>query len=136
MTKRLQLLLDLSLTACVLLSCQGVETQPPSVEPVASVEVVTHTAIPRPYPDDVYFLYGDRVKNGSPEILQQLLTEGIAVRYAWEPYEYGPCMRVILDQIIVQLKAPDSRIYAFGFTSDSGRAAPGVCIPTWKQYTF
>lgn len=94
---------------------------------------VPYTAIPRPYTETMYFLYGYRVTDNQIQILEQLLQANIPLQEAWYPDYSIPsvCMVLIPDQMIVKLRQPDSSIFNFGFVQDSSDAMPGLCLPYW-----
>ncbi len=83
-----------------------------------------------------YFLFGFDETEGAVPILRELLDSGITVRRAWFPHGDGGCMMPLLSQMVVELIEPDPRILDHGFTTDHDELAPGVCIPTWFQYSF
>lgn len=107
-----------------------------ATSPNPSVNTVSHKEIPRPYSETTYFMYGQELDSGEKTIFDRLNSEGFILRDAWIPNESGECGMLIIQQMIVRLEYPDSRIYSLGFVSDSSQIAAGVCIPSWKHYTF
>lgn len=102
---------------------------------VPDSEIVPTTAIPRSFSDSVYFLYGAKLADGPVPVLQEVLDHDFRIQNAWYP-EAAVCMRAFLPEaLIVQLKAPDQRIYELGFISDSSELLVG-CFATWQHYEF
>ena len=104
--------------------------------PSPAIEIVSYSAIPRPFSISTYFLYGQALDHGEQGILDGLKAQGLRLRDAWVPHGFGACAMPIIKQMIVQLEHSDSRIYSAGFVSDSSQIASGVCIETWKHYQF
>ena len=99
-------------------------------------EITADSTLPRPFSEATYFLYGADLSNGGLPILDSLENAGIHLQDAWIPDSFAACMGAILrSQMVVQLKYPDSSVYAFGFTSDSTQLSE-YCIVTWKHYHF
>jgi len=107
-----------------------------TTSPTSTIDIIPYKKIPRPYSNSTYFMYGQELDSGEKAIFDRLESEGIALRDAWIPDESGECGMLIIKQMIIRLESPDSRIYSFGFLSDSSQIAPGECIPSWKHYTF
>ena len=105
---------------------------------VPGPEIVPYTAIPQPFTNSMYFLYGFSVEDGPVPVFEELLEADLDVENAWYPEwdNPGPCLVLMVNQLIVRLKAPDERIYDFGFVSDSSQVFVGICIPTWEHYRF
>ena len=98
-------------------------------------EIVKSEKIPRPFSEDIYFLFGSKLDKGEKPVFDQLLKKGFKIRNVWVPYSFGDCMSPLQNQMILQLTYPDSRIYSFGFMSDSTKIS-FYCIESWKSYKF
>jgi hypothetical protein len=116
---------------------------------VPDPKIINYTEIPRPYSKSTYFLYYGgwgvpelRFAEGDVKlILQKLLQQGFDVREAWNATgEWGCPLRIATwEQMIIRLEAPETRIFDFGFTSDSSRVQifeNPACRPTWEHYRF
>lgn len=96
---------------------------------------VENSDIPNTFSDNIYFMYGTALDTGEQNILNDLLQNGFKIKNAWVPYNYGDCMPPNTNEMILELNQPDSRIYRFGFTSDSTQLSL-YCITLWKKYKF
>jgi len=97
--------------------------------------IVKNTDIPKSFSDNIYFIYGTALDTGEQNILYNLLQSGLKINTAWVPYTFGDCMSPNTKEMILELDQPDTRIYEFGFTSDSTMLNLN-CITLWKKYKF
>lgn len=96
--------------------------------------LVPYSEIPNPPPNTLYRISGAALANGPTEILEQVLEGGFDLQTAWHP-QIALCMAVFLDELIIELEAPNDDIYELGFTSDFTETA-GPCASHWNEYDF
>jgi hypothetical protein len=118
----------ISISLWICCACNQEENNP-------EIVIVKNGDLPNSYSDNIYFLYGTALDTGEQNILNNLLQNGFKIKNAWVPYTYGDCMPPNNKEMILELDQPDSRIYSFGFTSDSTQLNL-YCITLWKKYKF
>jgi hypothetical protein len=96
--------------------------------------LVPYSEIPNPHPNTLYRISGAELATGPTEILERVLEGGFDLQRAWHP-QIALCMALFLDELIIELEAPNDDIYKLGFTSDfTGTAGP--CASHWNEYDF
>ena len=99
------------------------------------IKIVKNSDIPDSFSNNTYFMFGTALDKGEQNILNDLLQNGFKIKNAWVPYAYGDCMPPNTKEMILELGKLDSRIYEFGFTSDTTQLNL-YCITLWKKYEF
>jgi hypothetical protein len=143
---RLFLTITLPGALILFLACERTPALPPSIaSPMAIPEsakvrhppipkIVSPAAIPRPFSNATYFLYGGRLSVGVDSVLSELVLKAGPLLDAWYP-KTALCSAPFPDHLIVRLGAPDPRIEALGFTRDSRRTIV-ECFALWLHYDF
>jgi hypothetical protein len=129
MTKKfISLLLFIGTSTLISGTCSQVEDNP-------EIRIVNSEDIPRPFTNNIYFIYGSALDSSEQYIINNLLENDFKIRNIWIPDSYGDCMPPYIKEMILEIEQPDSRIYSYGFTSDSTHLS-FYCITGWKNYNF
>lgn len=126
------------------LSCQRIDDPQGAAQPApttqdASVQVpepvlVPFSDLPHPFSEATYRLSGWPLSEGPVPLLEILVHAGFTVEMAWYP-KIALCGAAFLDEIIVELDAPNDAILRMGFNRDfSGTSGP--CTSHWDEYRF
>ena len=132
------------LTLLASLSCQRIDAPESAAQPVptpgdASLQVpepvlVPFSDLPYPFSAATYRISGSALSEGPVVVLETLVHTGFVIKLAWHP-QIALCMAVFLDELIVELDAPNNDILKLGFSRDLSETS-GRCTSHWNEYRF